>query len=52
MLWVVIISVILKTVCSYGGKVIIVGGDNIGIVRTKFSYEEVPNCTAGFWRER
>jgi hypothetical protein len=37
-LWVVIISVIVRAECSYGGKVNIVGGDNIGIVRTESSY--------------
>jgi hypothetical protein len=40
-LWVVIISVIVKTEKSYGGKVNIVGGDNIG------------HCESGMfiWRE-
>jgi hypothetical protein len=37
-LWVVIISVNLRTESSYGGKVNIVGGDNIGNLRTKNSY--------------
>jgi hypothetical protein len=37
-LWVVILSFILRTVCSYVGKFIIVSVDNIGIVRTECSY--------------
>jgi hypothetical protein len=37
-LWVVIISVIVRTESSYGGKVNIVGGDNIGNLRTEISY--------------
>jgi hypothetical protein len=40
MLCVVIISVIVRTEISYVGKVIIVGGDNIGIVRAEFLYEK------------
>jgi hypothetical protein len=37
-LWVLIISVIVRTEISYGWKVNIVGGDNIGILRTEISY--------------
>jgi hypothetical protein len=47
----VIISVFVRTECSYGGKLNDVCGDNIGIVRTECSYEQECNCTAGFWRE-
>jgi hypothetical protein len=46
-LWVVIISFIVRTESSYGGKVIIVVGDNIGIVRTECSYRGKVNIVVG-----
>jgi hypothetical protein len=50
-LWVVILSVIVRTEFSYGGKVKVVCGGNIGIVRTEYSYEKESNFTTGFWKE-
>jgi hypothetical protein len=47
----VIISVIVRTESSYGGKFNVVCGDNIGIVRTECSYEQECNCTAAFCKE-
>jgi hypothetical protein len=47
----VIISVFVRTECSFGGKVNVVGGDNIGIARNEFSYEQESYLPAGFWRE-
>jgi hypothetical protein len=49
-LWVVIISDFVRTENSYGVKFNVVGGDNIGIVRTQCSFEQECNCTAVFCR--
>jgi hypothetical protein len=47
-LWLVIISVFVRTESSYCGKFNVVGGDNIDIMRTEFSFEKGCNCTTEF----
>jgi hypothetical protein len=48
---VLIISVIVRTESSYGGKNNDVDCDNVDIVKTECLYEKETKCTPGFFRE-